>query len=193
MRQITLSYPDVLDRRFDDLVKAYNYKPDLESRVMDLGAAAGDRGWLKREEFLNIAKWKSARPTPHYEKNSNEAVIKVSKLAFSATHDLEKILLLTDLDGVRVRTATAILHLCFPKQFPLLDIWSVAAMGISRDKAEKWGELDWLRVWPDYAKNCRAYALNSGHDLRSIDRALWAYGEQAGSKRTRKTVTSNEI
>ncbi|MGA2442176.1 MAG: hypothetical protein ABSH08_14575 [Tepidisphaeraceae bacterium] len=189
MRQIDFHLPEALDKQFDVLVNAYTLD---DKEAIKMGAAVGNRGWLEFEEFLTIAKWKSARPTPRYEENSKEGVIEVSKCAFSAAHDLERIVILTELAGVRVRTATAILHLCFPQRFPMLDIWTVAAMGIPREQSEKWDDVDWLRAWLDYAKICRDYALKSGHDLRSIDRALWAYAERAGSKRLPREANSSE-
>jgi hypothetical protein len=183
MRKTILNPPEFSLDQVDRLTNGYKYKLlSLEPQVVALGKVAGERGWLKRKEFLLIARWKSPRPTPIYQRNTEEDVINVTKRAFSATQDLERILLLTELKGVRVRTATAILHLCFPDHFPLMDIWAISAMGVSRNECEKWDELDWLRVWPEYADRCRDYARKFGRDLRSIDRALWTHGKEQASE-----------
>ena len=161
----------------------------IDDRELDAIKAGRDgqaQGWLEADQFIAIAKWKSARPTRLYWKNTENSVRCVTKSAFAATGDMDRVVLLTELHGVNVRTATAILHLAHADGYPLLDVWAMTAMGYTRGETEKWDELDWLRVWPTYVAACRKLSCDTSMDMRTLDRALWKYGERAGSRR-RKT------
>lgn len=156
---------------------------DEEREVMKLAKDAGQRGQLTRAEFVRIARWKSQRPLQRYQQNPDEQVEAVTQRAFALQNDSEKVIALTELRGVKVRTATAILHMCFPTSFPLLDVWAMVSLGVGRQTTEQWDELDWLRIWPSYIDVCRAIAARNPFDLRTIDRAVWAFGEEKESRR----------
>ena len=166
----------------------HTYPVKGDDEVIAAGIAAKQRGWLTEEEFLKIATWKSPRPTPRYRQNAEETIKTKSARAFATSHDLECVLTLTGLSGISVRTATAIVHLCHRDPFPLLDVWALTAFGIDRTVTERWDELGWLRIWPEYVVACRAIQCRTGHDMRTIDRALWAFGEKVGSKRNKPTT-----
>lgn len=156
---------------------------EKELEAIRLGRAAGIARQMCRKEFLPIAKWKSPRPAQLHDENREGVVRAITKQSFAAVNDVEKVLILTELRGVSVRTATAILHLCFPCDYPLLDVWAMEAFGVTREPTGKWTDLDWLRIWPAYILECRELRDLTGHDLRTIDRALWAFGKKSGSSR----------
>jgi hypothetical protein len=148
---------------------------DDDRDALTAATAAKSRGFLQYDEFIEIAKWKSSRPMRFYQRNSHSEVVDLTSRAFTCRHNLECVVTLTNLVGVRVRTATAILHLCHPDPYPLLDFRAMNAMGIPQTTTSRWDDLDWLKIWPQYVQICRQIADRTGCDMRTIDRALWAY------------------
>ena len=164
------------------------YPEQIDDKAIAAGNAARERGWLTEDEFLTIAKWKSPRPTSYYRRNTGDVIRLTSARALATSHELECVLVLTGLYGVNVRTASAIVHLSHREPFPLLDAWGLTAFGIERTETERWDELAWLRIWPEYVRACRAIRERTGQDMRSLDRALWTFGEAIGSKRRNPTT-----
>ena len=87
--------------------------------------------YLTLDELQEILKWKLRRQFHRQktkrESNTNENVIAITKAAFSITHsdkDFEtslKLKLLCTLTGVEVPVASAILTLCFPTEYSVID------------------------------------------------------------------------
>jgi|SRR5579884_1636738 len=180
-----------LSLRFDEslvMSPAVGYPQQIDHKAIAAGNSARERGWLTEEEFLTIAKWKSPRPAPYYRRNTSDAIRLTSARALATSHELECVLVLTGLCGVNVRTASAVVHLSHREPFPLLDVWGLTAFGIERTETERWDELAWLRIWPEYVRACRAIRERTGKDMRNLDRALWTFGEAIGSKRRDPTT-----
>jgi hypothetical protein len=137
--------------------------------ALEAGRAARRLGYLTREQFLIIARWKSPRPLHHYRRNSDAEVRATSRLAFSATTHTARLDLLTELWGVQHRVASAILHFCHRDPYPLMDIRAFWSLGVTKAPS------DWRGIWPDYVAACRQLASEAGVKMRTLDRALWAY------------------
>ena len=171
-----------------ELAAQYPPRYAAQDRMVNSAGSAGkSRGHLTRDEFLIIAEWKSPRPRRTYEQNAEADVKEATARALAAGHDLERILALTALKGVRVRTVTAILHFAHAQPCPLIGVWAMTALGVPRRVTATWDELDWLRAYPPYAHFRRELAARTGHAPRLIDQALWVYGEQTGSLKRRKS------
>jgi len=138
-----------------------------------------ERGRLGKEMFVRLARWKSPRKTPDYESNTDSAVEDASRRAFSAASDAEAIRALTGLRGVALRTATALLHWMRPDEFPILDFRVVGALGLP--EPSNWESTDF---YTQVADRIRRIASSNGVDLRTLDRALWAW-DKAGGGATR--------
>ncbi len=151
-----------------------------EDAIGDAMKEARNAGVLSRKLFLQIARWKSKRPTRHYEKNSEDEVRDATRLAFVARTDTDAILALTDLHGVGLRTATALLHWMRPEEFPILDFRVVAALG----EAEPCSWED-VTFYSQIADRIRALAAKHKLGLRVIDRALWAWQKEATAAQRR--------
>jgi hypothetical protein len=77
--------------------------------------------------------------------------------------------ILTLLDGVRVRMASALLTVADPQRFTILDVPSVETLRAHAELGP---------TWPDYFPDlecCRDLAQRGGTDLRTLDRALWSW------------------
>jgi hypothetical protein len=149
-----------------------------ESSVLAAGKDAASRGHLIKSEFDAITRWKSPRPKVHYDKNLEADIICVSRCAFGAEDPVRKVVKLTELQGVRVRAATAILHICFPDRFPLLDFRALQSLGVRPEESATWDDLKWLQIWPSYIDCCLRIHAETDIDLRTLDRALWQYSKE---------------
>ncbi len=77
---------------------------------------------LSRGEFLDICSWKSPRSIRLCEQNSASLIAKTGRQVFATTNEGMKLQLLTNLHGVGVPTASAILTLTDPNNYGVLDI-----------------------------------------------------------------------
>jgi hypothetical protein len=152
-----------------------------ETAIKGATQKARHAGFLSRDLFLVIARWKSKRPTRHYLKNSEADVREASRLAFLARTEAEAIHALTDLHGVGLRTATALLHWMRPEEFPILDFRVVGALG-EAEPASYEDVAYYLRI----AARVRHLAAKHKVTLRVIDRALWTWQRLAADKRRRR-------
>jgi hypothetical protein len=133
-------------------------------------ADARKQGFLSKELFVRVARWKSVRQTPKYDSNSVESVRAATAKGFTAASDATALAALMQLKGVGLRTASATLHWMRQDRFPILDVRIVAALGLTESASYEDFEFYSLvatRV-RDLARMCKI-------DLRTVDRALWAW------------------
>lgn len=168
MTTFRLRFPLREVRRWAD---AYTYG---DGEAIKIGEAAKAQGYLTRDQFVAVAKWKSPRPTKHHQKNDAATVEAVTRFAFGTQVESLRLRALTLLAGVNARTASAILHLCHPDPYPLMDVRAYWSLGVDP------GPKDWFADWPAYVVACRVLAAEAKVDLRTLDRALWAYSDSKG-------------
>ena len=82
----------------------------------------GKKKFFTKEQFYDVAMWKSPRPKRHYLKNSDKDIINVSKLALNSDSENQKVTLLTSLNGVSIAVASALLTIINPKDYGIIDI-----------------------------------------------------------------------
>src|SRR5262249_17180441 len=99
----------------------------IEKRITP---AARDRGYLERDEFLELCRWKTPRSRPRCEANSEVFVREVTRTAFSTRPDELKIRVLLLLAGVSWPTASVILHFCDEQPYPILDVRALWSVGV---------------------------------------------------------------
>jgi len=144
------------------------------------------RRYLDKPHFVDIARWKSQRPLPHYESNDGALVREVSALAFAARRDDLRLRVLTLLNGVGVPVASTILHFAFPDKYPIMDIRAVTTLtrfGLwtGPDPAQP-GFIGFdVEDWQVYVRLMREHASRLGVTLRDLDKALWAFDKHGGA------------
>jgi len=128
---------------------------------------------LSRDDYITIGRWKSKRPTKHYENNTADYVREISEIAFHTGNEKIKIEILTLLNGCNYPLASVILHFKYPNLYPIIDfraIWSL------------WGENPptqyTFEYWWKYVEQIRAISQRFSLDLRTIDKALWQYSKE---------------
>ena len=151
----------------------YTY-PAGDTAVIEIGDAAKQQGYLNRPQFLAMAKWKSARPSRHHQRNDAATVEEVTRFAFGASSETVRLKALTLLRGVQPRTASALLHLCHRDPYPLMDVRAFGSLGVEFEPR------DWVEVWPEYVEKCRSLAAEAKTSMRMLDRAWWGYSAKMG-------------
>lgn len=175
MDAFRLRFPiDEIDR----WAAAYTY-PLGDAEPISIGSTAKTQGFLTRAQFLALARWKSAMPSKHHQKNDEQTVEEVTRFSFSTPVELLRLRSLTLLAGVQPRTASAILHLCHRDEYPMMDVRAFWSLGIENEPT------DWLAAWPEYVRVCRSIASQAHTDMRTLDRALWGFSAQSGRFATR--------
>lgn len=91
--------------------------------------------------------------------------------AFSTTNARVRIGVLMTLSGVSYPMASAILHLVC-KDVPLLDVNALAAFGVKKPSSYS------FQFWNAYCAAVFAIAGKSSLPLRTIDRALYIFGQR---------------
>ena len=155
------------------LAQEYEY-PLSEDGLSRRLKKARTRGFMERDDLIEVAKWKwrGGRLRRLCEKNEDYEVKEVSALAFGTKSELLRIETLLALHGVSWPMASVILHFAFEDKYPIFDTRAMRAVGGS----ERYN----LERWMEYAKLCKDKAERCGITMRELDKALWAYGKNKG-------------
>ena len=164
-----LRFPEAHIQRLSD---RYAYGPS-DTRLRDVvRPAVLTRGWLFKNEFLDICEWKTQRSKSRCAQNDEFTIRTVSRAAIATTDESLKIDLLRTLSGVEWPTASALLHFCDERPYPILDYRAIWSLGYA--KAPHYT----MAFWLEYLDYTRGLATRLEHDIRTIDRALWQYSNE---------------
>lgn len=135
--------------------------------------AARTRGYLLLEDLVEFGVWKTPRNRRHYESNDPLFVEEVTRIALSRqTSPRLSIETLTLLSGFEWPTASVILHFCHADPYPILDFRALWSLSCDVPAAYDYS------FWMSYTAFTRRLATQLGHDMRTIDRALWEYSKE---------------
>jgi len=157
---------------FTQNIEYYIDQYDLERTIFELGKIVFKRGWLNKDEFLTICLWKSRRPKKLYDQNSSVDIINKTKLCLKEKNELKRIQLLTELKGVRIPTASAILSVANPTDYPIIDERCIQSLN-------HLGQISWTTItennWLEYLQIVRNLAKTHNKTAREIEKGLFAY------------------
>lgn len=142
---------------------------EIEKGLMDLKCVVQQRGYLTKEELYRVAHWKSPRRSGLVLENSEESVKNITARAFASDNDNEKYIELTNLKGIGVPIASAILHFYDKGMYPIVDIHALWSCGL------EWTPRISYPFWEEYIHFCRGLAERNDVDMRTVDRALWRF------------------
>jgi hypothetical protein len=140
-----------------------------EEDLRRIGARARRVGYLRRQDLLRLARWKTPRSRPRVESNSEARVRSITRRAFASKDERARIELLTQLSGIGWPTASVLLHFCHPDPYPILDVRALWSFGIERPPSYR------FEFWRDYTLACRRTASRASCSMRALDRAAWRY------------------
>lgn len=165
---------------------AAHFPSSDDTRLTVLGAAVRARGHYNRAEFIEVCAWKTPRSRPRVAANSEAAVRKATGRALDASDEGTRIAALLELSGVGVPTASTLLFVAFPDDYPILDVRALESLGVKARSTYP------VSFWLAYLDACRTLARETGVSLRTLDKALWQRskelsvgpaGGQAGQRR----------
>jgi len=135
------------------------------------------------EDFLAIIIWKTNRQKTNIVEGilaSDKTVSQLMTEVAEAADDLDKIKLLTAIGGIGIPIASAVLTVCYPDKFTVVDYRSCASLAkvllldakslrkqLGGDPAAK------PTAYLAYVERCKGEATKEGVDLRTYDRILW--------------------
>jgi hypothetical protein len=154
----------------ESLAARFGYVDD--ARRLAVGAAARRRGHYTRAEFIEICAWKTVRSRPKVASNSEAAVADATSRAFAAADEGVRIEALLELDGVGVPTASTLLYVAFPHDYPILDVRALESLGVKPRSQYPVG------FWLEYLEACRELARRHGVSIRTLDKALWQHSKE---------------
>jgi thermostable 8-oxoguanine DNA glycosylase len=148
-----------------------NRAPDITS-LQKIGQAARARGYLTKDEFLNLCKVKSPRSKSRCEKNTPELIKEITAISSCAKSEQVEIQSLIILTGVSWPTASFILHFCSKHNYPILDYRALWSLSIDEPPVYA------FEFWKKYTAHCRALAERNNLSMRCLDSALWQYSKE---------------
>jgi thermostable 8-oxoguanine DNA glycosylase len=159
-------------QKFKQNIDFYIEQYDLEKQIFLIGKKVFKRGWLNKEEFLTFCLWKSRRPKKWYNLNSEQDIERLTKLSFSEKDEIKKITFLTELKGVSIPTASAILSIINPELYPIIDERCIQSLN-------KLGAINWTIInnknWLNYLEIIRKLGKENNKPAREIEKGLFAY------------------
>ncbi len=164
--QINLTHDQILEY-------AAEYANDADDVLGDRMEAAANRGHMTRGDLIAVARWKwrGGRTRQLCGQNTDAEVEEITCVSFAAESERLRIGALLALRGVQWPMASVILHFAFPDRYPILDIRAMNTVGGSTHYT--------FERWLEYVELCRATAQEHRITMRTLDRALWAFGRRA--------------
>ena len=165
--------------RVEELASRFGSVDD--ARLLHVGARARTRGCYTRPEFIEVCAWKTARSRSKVASNSRAAVTDATRRALRTVDEGDRMTALLELAGVGVPTASTLLYVVFPDEYPILDVRALESLGVKPRSTYP------VSFWLDYLGACRGLARRGGVSIRTLDKALWQHSkERATAARPRE-------
>ena len=148
-------------------------------------------GYLTPEEFFAIVIWKSNRAKTNIRKGirkSGKTVRSITSKVYLAKEPEKKLNILVSISGIGIPLASAILTVCYPKEFTVVDYRACASL---KDFGEEitGNPTSKDSSYFEYLKKCRKLAGKFKLSLRDFDRILWAKDFYEGANGLRHLVS----
>jgi len=157
-------------------MKNYIKEYELEKQLFgEISGSFRKNKILSEEEFFKIIIWKSnwskGRVLTGIRK-SGKSVNQIMREVYNAKTPEEKVKTLIKIKGIGLPIASAILTVCYPEEFTVLDsrVWDI----LFKDKKVKNKTLpNTISGYLDYVNICKNYAKELNLSLRDFDKAMW--------------------
>lgn len=132
---------------------------------------------LTDREFFSIVVWKSNRAKTKIKRGLaavEKSVGQLMREVYEAETPEEKVESLLGIWGIGLAMASAILTVCYPTQFTVLDYraWEALRAAAVEGLPNRYPQS--TEQYLDYCEVCGRLAERAGLSLRDLDRALWA-------------------
>jgi len=147
----------------------------VDDEALAIGRAVRERGSYTRAEFRTVCRWKTPRSGPLVARNSASDVRRATSVALDAdSDDAQRMRALRELRGVNWATASVLLHVAYPDDYPIIDVRALHALGVRKRITYSY------RLWDEYIAVYRELVASSGLDGRTVDRGLWEWSAEQG-------------
>jgi hypothetical protein len=130
-------------------------------------------GFLTKTDFLEVCKWKTNRTKSRCDKNDADYIKEITSIALHTNSERLRIESLTLLNGVQFPTASVFLHFFHLEKYPIIDFRALYSLGVDEPPLKYTFEF-----WWEYVTICRELSKESILDMRTVDRALWAFSNE---------------
>lgn len=158
-----------------DFEKYLKYYFREEYLFNDVNKNFQKQGYLTSEEFFAIVIWKSNRAKTNVLRGivkSGKTIRSITSEVFGAKTPEQKLNILTSIPGIGIPMASAILTVCYPDDFTVVDYRARGALKyfseeIIRNPTTK------ISYYFKYLEKCKKLARKYNLSLRNFDRILW--------------------
>lgn len=150
--------------RYSSTVNDGRFRDELRPRILK-------RGYLDRDEFLEICRWKTQRTKSRCATNDDFTIRTISRAALASSDETLKMDLFRTLTGVEWPTGSTLLHFCDARPYPVLDYRALWSLGLSEPPRYP------MEFWLEYLAFTRRLARRLDLDIRTLDQALWQYSK----------------
>ena len=182
---------------FNDYLKFYEFSSE-EHLFQNVSGSFRRNGCLSAEEFFAVIIWKSNRSKTRI----RDGILRTGKSVEETTRGMhqhaaagEKVKKLLDIDGIGIPVASAILTVCYPDQFTVVDYRARAAiekLWPAKSKTVAPVPTQYIKGYLRYVAVCQQIANEQGMCLRDVDRALWGCDFCEGKNGLKALVASVE-
>jgi len=158
---------------------------DPEGRVFPrIQKKIGSGEELNKRDVLQIMRWKLGRIRADYSKTiADDRMVEINKAVAKAAKPgcgLEALQALDDIPGIGLAVATAVLTVCYPEEFTIIDVRVLEILDLfpatlAEDKRKGHNAGDWTAkdFIVEYLPKVKERAKLWNCSLRNADRALW--------------------
>ena len=183
-----MKIPHLTPKIIEAKLAKYAHSHGQDEGITEVMQEARDFGYMTKGHLIEFSKWKtsSERNRHNCEKNSDEIVKQITRIAFASDCDgnasvcdeKQRIKILRIIYGVGWSMASAILHFAFPDKYPILDENVMDVVG---------GDENYnFAKWQEYSRICREARVEYGLTMRNLDRVLWQMGDDKKEKKKKK-------
>ena len=148
------------------------YDEKLDEEIISTSENVKAKGFATLKDIEKISYWKSPRSYHHIQKNLNKTIKDITGEVLNSNSDLINLSLLLLLHGVSYPTASAFLHFCHRKPYPIIDFRALWALGY--DSVPQYD----IQFWQEYVEFTRSLSKKHKVNMRTLDRALWGYSKK---------------
>ena len=145
-----------------------------EKAIVDWISKQPEPKCLNKAYFVRLGRWKTFHHDDTRKANPEKTIIEVTRLAYQAQDDVSKLRTVMRLRGVGIAVASTILYFMEPDRYAIFDYHVRDAL----NKRRCWNrgkDENTEPAWLEYVHTMRRLAVRIGVDLRSLEKALFAY------------------
>jgi thermostable 8-oxoguanine DNA glycosylase len=158
-------------------VKAYSKFADLEQYLFgEVHDNFLKNHFLSPLEFYSIVIWKSNRSKTLVKKGLGtvKAIEQLTREIYLEDNLVKKVDQLVKIKGIGYPIASAILSVCYPDDFTVVDYRAKATLKRLNQRIQG-DPTSETNAYLDYVTKCRAFAKECNISLRILDKYLWGY------------------